>query len=125
MSDVCKRVLEARMRSPKGAEIVDNLLYQFPDARGDDRRLYWRYVTQVLGVRLPFSEASKLFAGFSADTLGRRRRELIVKAREVENVNALDYLLPKPGTRRKRVKREAVFREFYSDKQLRDFGVFA
>ena len=125
MSDVSKRVLEKRVKSPKGAAIVDDLLYHFPEARGDDRRLYWRYVTQVLGVKLPFSEASKLFAGFSADTLGRRRRELIVAARETGDSASLDYLLPRAGTQRKRCKREEVYREYFSRKQLMDFGVFA
>ena len=126
MSDVAVQVLEKRVQSPKGAVIVDDLLYHFPEARGDDRRLYWRYVTQVLGVRLSFSEASKLFKGFSSDTLGRRRRELIVKARQECDESKLGYLLPKAGTLHKRAKRCKVYAENYGGKLQRalwDFQV--
>jgi hypothetical protein len=126
MSDVPIQVLQKRVESPKGAELVDDLLYHFPEARGDDRRLYWRYVTQVLGVRLSFSEASKLFKGFSSDTLGRRRRELIVKARQEGDDVKLAYLLPREGTQRKRMKRCKVYAEFYGGKlqrQIWDFEV--
>lgn len=137
MSDVAIQVLQKRVESPKGAELVDDLLYHFPEARGDDRRLYWRYVTQVLGVRLSFSEASKLFKGFSSDTLGRRRRELIQEAKSERDdaKNAidferwadaeyhLDYLQPKEGTRHKRLVRCRVYKEYYGHKELWDFEV--
>lgn len=126
MSDVAVQVLERRVQSPKGASIVDDLLYHFPEARGDDRRLYWRYITQVLGVRLSFAEASKLFKGFSSDTLARRRRELIVKARQEGDESKLAYLQPRAGTQHKRAKRCKVYAEFYGGKLQRalwDFGV--
>jgi hypothetical protein len=121
LSDVAKSVLVARQESVKGKDLVDDLLYQFREASGDDRRLYWRYITQVLGVRLSFSEASKLFKGFSSDTLGRRRRELIQEAIEKGDEASLHYLLPLPGTRHKRVVRCRVMRDYYSQRELWDF----
>ena len=113
MSSVAREVLEARQRNPVGKEIVDDLLYHFPETRGDDRRLYYRFITQVVGVRLSFNDARKLFETFSADTLGRRRRELIEDAIEKGDEASLNYLLPRLGTRHKRVVRARVLRESY------------
>jgi hypothetical protein len=118
MSDVDRRVLEARQESSAIKKRVLALCRDYPSVKGDYRLLWYRYIQRFHGARLSFKERSffdELRRMPSPETIGRRYRELCEEG--VEGV------LPSEATQRKRRKRERVMRSAYSRSNLWDFEV--
>jgi hypothetical protein len=117
VGDVSKLVLVARQRSDSIKRRVARVLEEHQCARGDDRLLAFYYWRTFNGLTMSCKQYNHLFdvirSAPSADTITRRRRELLAEGR--------NDLRPSEGTLLKRCKRELVFREFYAQKPLTDF----
>lgn len=92
----------------KGSRVKDGVEYilrKYPQAKGDYRILDWRFCQEFTGVRISFSQFSKLRSAPSFETIHRRYREL------VQNQPELDC---KPKTRNKRNLLAQAFHNHYS-----------
>lgn len=79
---------------------VESLLEQFPECRGDDMQLAYRYYKRYSGIRITFSDFKSLRTAVRPETISRRRRE--VQA-------ARSDLKPTDKTQAKRSRRERAF----------------
>lgn len=105
---------------------VAHILKMFPQTKGDDRQLVYRYCRLYTGVRITFSEFQKLRACPAFGTIERRRRQLQEKEKKLIAAGELrledaEYL-PREGTIKKReTYREATKHYYGKGLTLADF----
>jgi len=90
---------------------VREILQLYPDARGDDRILAWRYCLRFCGIRIKFRDFAQLRAAPSFETITRRRRELQGKDGNGDPLNP--ELCPTERTLQKRERREEALSHHY------------
>jgi hypothetical protein len=93
-------------RTEKVKDRVAYILTQYPQTRGDDLQLVWRYYQLYTNVRIKFSDFKALLMCPAPETISRRRRELQESERKaVENGEILlsdTNYLPREKTIKKR-----------------------
>jgi hypothetical protein len=85
---------------------VKQILEDYPQCRGDDLQLVWRYYTQYTGIRMKFSMFRELLLAPAPETLSRRRRELQHEYPELQ---------PTKRTRHKRERNAEAHRNYFGN----------
>jgi len=99
---------------PSGAQMVRNkptiealvvdLLTKYPQARGDDMILLWRFYRNFSGIRIQFGQFKQLLNAPSAESITRARRKVQEKRED---------LRPTKRVLRKRRINEEACRQYY------------
>lgn len=102
------------IKNPSGATMLERgervkdrvkaILINYPQARGDDTLLIWRYLRANTGVRLKFNDFKQLLMCPAFETIRRRRQELQAACPELK---------PSQRVVRKRYKNELAHEHYY------------
>ena len=100
-------------RTVRVKDEVEQILREYPQARGDDRVLAWRYYRQFSGIRISFQNFNALRRAPAFETISRRRRELQNEHPELEASERVQH---------KRYRREKAFIDIFTNGlKLADF----
>jgi hypothetical protein len=83
---------------------VKDILERYPQTKGDDLQLTWRYYMEYTEVRLSFQTFKALLLCPAPETLSRRRREL---------QHEYPALMPTERVRRKRIRNGQAHQHHY------------
>ena len=89
---------------PRIEDLVEDLLEKYPQAKGDDNILIWRFCRNFTGVRISFSQFKQLLNAPAFESITRARRK-VQKRR--------DDLRPTKRVVRKRQVNEEACRQYY------------
>lgn len=108
---------------PKIEERVKAILSEYPQAKGDDMILIWRYCQRYSRVRISFAKFQDLLMSVCFESIRRSRQK--VQAQEKKQIEAGllrqedSKYLPTERVRGKRRKLEIAHIEYYGEKQMR------
>jgi hypothetical protein len=109
-------------RGEKVKDRVAWLLKRYPQCKGDDLQLMWRYYQHYTEIRITFTNFKQLLMAPSMETVRRRRQELQSPEKQaLENgeitIEDCQYL-PKDRTLRKRHNYHVALKAYYGNGQL-------
>jgi len=109
-------------RSEKVKDRVAWLLKRYPQTKGDDLQLVWRYYKAYTNIRIKFVDFKELLMSPAPETIRRRRQELqqIEKQGLEAGEITLDdcQYLPKERTIKKRHNYRNALKAYYGNGQL-------
>lgn len=104
-------------RTEKVKDRVAHLLKTYPQTKGDDLQLIWKYYQKYTDVRISFQNFKSLLMCPSPETIRRRRQELQQPERQaVANgeISLADcQYLPRERTERKRHNYKEALKHYY------------
>ena len=104
-------------RAEKVKDRVAYILTQYPQTRGDDLQLVWRYYQLYTNVRIKFSDFKALLMCPAPETISRRRRELQEPERAAVEKGEIELsetrYLPREKTEKKREDYRTATSHYY------------
>ena len=113
---------EMLARSEKVKDRVAWLLTRYPQCKGDDLQLMWRYYKHYTHIRIQFSDFKELLMSPSTETIRRRRQELQKPEKDALARGDIELedcqYLPKERTIKKRHNYRVALKAYYGNGQL-------
>ena len=109
-------------RTEKVKDRVAWILKRYPQTKGDDLQLIWRYYKHYTNISIHFSDFKELLMAPSTETIRRRRQELQSPEKQAlaNGEITLDdcQYLPKERTLKKRHNYRNALKAYYGNGQL-------